>query len=159
MKAKESFIRKFNHTLCHHLRHSFIVLLLLESFPYKHSFSLLISHTFWFHLSIHIDMSHITIFFHFSQIQPYHQRTFGERHHQSSATVGHTNNNISTTATLIPAGNQFIRGHTYRRSDTSELSEKNHHISSMASMNSRHFESLMTSTHHVTSSAYDKIFQ
>lgn len=102
------------------------------------------------------------------QIQPYHQRSFSERHHQSSTThvssggyINHNNNNKnhnSTPATIIPTGNQFIRGHSYRNSDTSELSEKNYHISS-ASMNSRHFESLMTSTHHVTSSAYDKIFQ
>uniref|UniRef100_A0A336KSL0 CSON014868 protein n=1 Tax=Culicoides sonorensis TaxID=179676 RepID=A0A336KSL0_CULSO len=84
-------------------------------------------------------------------VQSYQQRSYnGERHHQSS------NNNT----TIIPTGNQFIRGHTYRISDTSELSEKNHHISSSSiNMNGRHFESLMTSTHHITSSAYDKIFQ
>lgn len=128
------------------------------SCPIKHSHE----HSLHTHIT-HIDfICHVPsihdaeIIFPF-QIQPYHQRTFGERHHQSSTTVssgGHHNN----SSTLIPAGNQFIRGHSYRSSNTSELSEKNHHISS-ASMNSRHFESLMTSTHHVTSSAYDKIFQ
>lgn len=156
------YIRKFNQTSPPHFMSLHLNICICSRRVIKHS-----------HLQNYITLT-FTLFFSYIwfkyrnicshlQIQPYHQRSFNERHHQSSTTIvssgGYNiHNNSSTPATIIPTGNQFIRGHTYRNSDTSELSEKNYHISS-ASMNSRHFESLMTSSHHVTSSAYDKIFQ
>lgn len=69
-------------------------------------------------------------------------------------TIPHTNHNSTTSNNVTPLGNQFIRGHSYRNSESSEISEhQHHHISTSHSLNtSRHFQSLMTST-------YDKIFQ